>query len=574
MKFNLTKKKLRKEKLTDLDPKRVSIVKTPANLNGFKHVMFSDNNYSVQSVVFDSDVYTVESAKSYLEEKGFTDFEVHEVRKEVEGVELVHIYSEDEVHQFSDVRAVKIDEDNVTFYIGISDSENEFVLPTAKQVEDFSDDPFDDEEEEDDEDEDDDWDEEDEEEFDETELESLLFSEGFKPTVRMQRAAKKALSFKSSGYKGGTKKSKMRAEKIAMGEALSLKEVRELNSFMEKRLSFKDTVGFSEEQEGYPNKQAVTWLMNGGDAGYTFSNRVKKAYQVGKMMKKSKKMSLDFSDVLSVYDEKSFTSQMKYDAANKAVSMAHYRFESAIVNCLVGNDREMVMRNAVSYAIFVMGIYDFINSDSYVFSDYEKQYLGDIKPGTSVSFTQENNLINGKVDRIIYSGNLSNVNSEFSLEASESEPVALIDKFEFVDGQWDSTGLFIEQPLLKLTKVEKFMEDEIKDIAENEVSDQLSEEAVSAEATPAEPEVEKSDVSEQLSALVASINSLNSVISSLDAKVNEKFSEVDVAIKQIADKVPDTLVVKPLQGSNIQGQFSETPKKEPLTALEALFGQK
>lgn len=571
MKILPRKKQVRKEELSELDPKRVSIVKTPANLNGFKHVMFSDANYSVQRVVFDSDVYTKDTAQTYLEEKGFTDFTVNESRESVEGVDVVYLYTQDDVHTFSDVRAVKIPEENVTFYIGLSDSDNEFTLPTASKVVTYSEDP-DDDEWDDDEEEFDDWDEEDEEDFDEEELETILFADGIKPTVRMQRAAKKALAWKAEGYKGGTKKSKMRAEKIAMGETLSLKEIRELNTFMEKRISFKDTEGFSSDQPNYPNKQAVTWMMNGGDHGYKFSNRVKKAYQVGKMMKKAKKMSLDFcDDYMENGKYPSFSDAVKTGASWKAFDLGYYHFQSSMMSALVEGDREMVMKNALSFAVFVMGVYDYINGDTYAFSDYAKQYEGEIVPGNKV-FSLEDNEIVGKVDKIIYSGNLKKINSEFSLEATESNPVALVEKFELVDNVWELTGSYFETELVKIKKVENFMSEQKQDTenVEVELSADVTQETVEQDST--ENTESQTSVVEQLSSLASLVDALTQSVSELKSSVDEKFTQVDVAFKQIDDKVSETIVVKPLQGDRTQESFSnQTQKAEPLSAMEALY---
>ena len=100
-------------------------------------------------------------------------------------------------------------------------------------------------------------------------------AEGYKPTKGMQIEAEKAIKWREEGFEGGTRIGLIRARQIMRGENLSRDTVMRMYSFFSRHEPDKKAEGFEVGEKGYPSKGRVAWGLWGGDAGYSWSEKLR-----------------------------------------------------------------------------------------------------------------------------------------------------------------------------------------------------------------------------------------------------------------------------------------------------------
>ena len=108
----------------------------------------------------------------------------------------------------------------------------------------------------------------------EVELEEVK-AEGYKPTSGMQSAARRALQWKKEGKSGGTLIGLTRANQLVNGESLSESTVLRMYSFFSRHEVDKQATGFNSGQDGFPSNGRVAWDLWGGDAGASWSKKIR-----------------------------------------------------------------------------------------------------------------------------------------------------------------------------------------------------------------------------------------------------------------------------------------------------------
>jgi len=96
----------------------------------------------------------------------------------------------------------------------------------------------------------------------------------YKPTKEMQDEARKALKWKSQGYKGGTRIGLTRAYQILHGK-LSEHTVKRMYSFFRRHEVDKQSPKFYSNHPQYPSPGRVAWSLWGGDPGYKWSKKIR-----------------------------------------------------------------------------------------------------------------------------------------------------------------------------------------------------------------------------------------------------------------------------------------------------------
>lgn len=95
------------------------------------------------------------------------------------------------------------------------------------------------------------------------------------PTEGMKEAAKRALKWKDEGKDGGTRIGLARANQIVNGDNLSDDTILRMYSFFSRHEVDKQAEGFNNGEEGFPSPGKVAWDLWGGDAGYSFSTKIR-----------------------------------------------------------------------------------------------------------------------------------------------------------------------------------------------------------------------------------------------------------------------------------------------------------
>ena len=96
-----------------------------------------------------------------------------------------------------------------------------------------------------------------------------------KPTRGMVSAAKRGLALREEYGRGGTAVGVARARDIVNGRELSIDTVKRMYSFFSRHEVDKEAEGFNQGEEGYPSAGKIAWLLWGGDAGFSWSKKIR-----------------------------------------------------------------------------------------------------------------------------------------------------------------------------------------------------------------------------------------------------------------------------------------------------------
>lgn len=95
---------------------------------------------------------------------------------------------------------------------------------------------------------------------------------GAMPTDGMKEEARRYRAWKEEGRKGGTDVAARRAGQILSGDELSDETIRTMSAWFARHDVDKQAEGFSPGEEGYPSPGRVAWAAWGGDPGKTWSD--------------------------------------------------------------------------------------------------------------------------------------------------------------------------------------------------------------------------------------------------------------------------------------------------------------
>ena len=98
----------------------------------------------------------------------------------------------------------------------------------------------------------------------------------FIPTSSMAVEAKKGLEWRKEFNRGGTLVGVARANQIVSKENLSASTVTRMFSFFSRHEVDKQGQGFSQGEEGYPSAGRIAWALWGGDAGFSWSRKMRR----------------------------------------------------------------------------------------------------------------------------------------------------------------------------------------------------------------------------------------------------------------------------------------------------------
>ena len=95
------------------------------------------------------------------------------------------------------------------------------------------------------------------------------------PTNSMAEEAARGLEWRRKYKRGGTSVGVARANQLMNKENLSISTVKRMYSFFSRHEVDKQGQGFKQGQEGYPSAGRIAWALWGGDAGFSWSTKVR-----------------------------------------------------------------------------------------------------------------------------------------------------------------------------------------------------------------------------------------------------------------------------------------------------------
>ena len=130
------------------------------------------------------------------------------------------------------------------------------------------------------------------------EEEKALSDINTKPNNSMAEEAARGLQWRKKYNRGGTTVGVARANQLMNKENLSIDTVKRMYSFFSRHEVDKQAEGFSQGEKGYPSAGRIAWALWGGDAGFSWSTKVRNQIE-REQNKKAEAGSLKIGDMVS-----------------------------------------------------------------------------------------------------------------------------------------------------------------------------------------------------------------------------------------------------------------------------------
>lgn len=127
-------------------------------------------------------------------------------------------------------------------------------------------------------------------------------AETYRPPQGVQDEAKKALAWIADGKAGSgfTDVGRKRASDLAAGKAISEATILRMYSFFSRHQVDKKGQGFNSGEEGFPSAGRVSWAAWGGDAGFSWSTKIRN--QISKSARALSLMASEEGDMADMTD--------------------------------------------------------------------------------------------------------------------------------------------------------------------------------------------------------------------------------------------------------------------------------
>lgn len=295
-------------------------------------------------------------------------------------------------------------------------------------------------------------------------------AETFRPPENVRDEAKRALKWIEEGFAGDgfTDTGRARAAQLARGDGLSAETILRMFSYLSRHEVDKQGKGFSPGDEGYPSAGRVAWAAWGGDAGFTWSAKVREqlsaraALLEGQSMIKrdmmenlvpelSEEHTDDPGAILMAADNAMDAAQellYSYGMDDPAICQAYCLIKAADLALsdamkslgLSDPDDEMIEEEMPIDAPAEMGMYS------------ARAAVDEIKIGSFVSWNSSGGKAQGKVVKAVKSGTA--VSSDgYEMEATAEVPVFEIQIYESKDNGFESTETIVLHKAEALTTI-------------------------------------------------------------------------------------------------------------------------
>ena len=133
------------------------------------------------------------------------------------------------------------------------------------------------------------------------------------PTDGMATEAQRGLNWRKEHNRGGTAVGVARANQLINKQRLSISTVKRMYSFFSRHEVDKQGQGFKQGQEGYPSAGRIAWALWGGDAGFSWSTKVRNQIE----REEEKLLAQDIHIEVPLIEEKKITGAVREGLQNK-----------------------------------------------------------------------------------------------------------------------------------------------------------------------------------------------------------------------------------------------------------------
>jgi HK97 family phage major capsid protein/HK97 family phage prohead protease len=285
---------------------------------------------------------------------------------------------------------------------------------------------------------------------------------GAMPTDGMREEARRYRAWKEEGRNGGTDVAAHRASQILSGEELSDETIRTMSAWFARHEVDKQAEGFSPGEEGYPSPGRVAWAAWGGDSGKTWSDALVARMESDREMMAERPYPNEHAARLrnpGQYDR----FRRRNDEGGKGVD-----FIFGIKEGEEGADLQAIRFRLSEFtadearAWLRERDYDPIEFEEATgerskvdeienAAVTEKRAAPDaLKEGDFVSWNSSGGRARGRIEHVMREGTLGVPGTEFSIDATEEDPAALIRIYR--DGE--ATETMVGHRFSTLTKID------------------------------------------------------------------------------------------------------------------------
>ncbi len=285
---------------------------------------------------------------------------------------------------------------------------------------------------------------------------------GAMPTDGMREEARRYREWKAEGRKGGTEVAARRAGQILSGDELSDETIRTMSAWFARHEVDKRADGFSPGEEGYPSPGRVAWAAWGGDSGKTWSDALVARMESDREMMAERPYPNEHAARLRDPDQYDSFRRRNDEGGNgvdfifgikegeegaelQAIRFRLSEFTAAEARAwLSERDYEpLEFEEATGERSKV----DEIENAAVT----EKRAAPDaLKEGDFVSWNSSGGRARGRIEHVMREGTLGVPDTEFSIDATEEDPAALIRIYR--DGE--ATETMVGHRFSTLTKID------------------------------------------------------------------------------------------------------------------------
>jgi HK97 family phage major capsid protein/HK97 family phage prohead protease len=291
------------------------------------------------------------------------------------------------------------------------------------------------------------------------------------PTDAMREEARRYRKWKKDGRKGGTDVAAKRASQILSGDELSDDTIVTMSAWFARHEVDKQAEGFSPGEEGYPSPGRVAWAAWGGDPGKGWADRL--VAGMDRTMSELGERPYPNEHAARLRDPGKYdTFRRKNNEGGEGVD-----FIFGVKEGEEGAELQAIRFRADKFT--ATEARQWLQENDYDALEFEeatgerelRAEPGELSEGDFVSWNSSGGMARGQIEHVMREGTLGVPDSEFSINASEEDPAALIRIFREQEGEWRPTETLVGHRFSTLRKINSLRSSSEKRMHRSEVTE-------------------------------------------------------------------------------------------------------
>ena len=291
------------------------------------------------------------------------------------------------------------------------------------------------------------------------------------PTDAMREEARRYRKWKKDGRKGGTDVAAKRASQILSGDELSDDTIVTMSAWFARHEVDKQAEGFSPGEEGYPSPGRVAWAAWGGDPGKGWADRL--VAGMDRTMSELGERPYPNEHAARLRDPGKYdTFRRKNNEGGEGVDFifgVNEGEEGAELQAIRFRADKFTATEARQW--LQENDYDALEFEEATGERELRAEPGELSEGDFVSWNSSGGMARGQIEHVMREGTLGVPDSEFSINASEEDPAALIRIFREQEGEWRPTETLVGHRFSTLRKINSLRSSSEKRMHRSEVTE-------------------------------------------------------------------------------------------------------